>query len=67
MKTKPSLIKRLDRGEVEDKVRYVGGVNDNDEEENDWTAGGSIFTKLSLLAPSTTIYLHLIPRRSSRR
>ena len=61
MKTKPSLIKRLDRGEVEDKVRYVDGANDDDEEENDWTAGGSIFTKLSLLAANATIYLHLIP------
>ena len=53
-------------------VRYVEADHDDDEEEeeeeegNDWT-GGSIFTKLSLLAPSTTIYLHLIPRRSSRR
>ena len=50
-------------------VRYVEADHDDDEEEeeeegNDWT-GGSIFTKLSLLAPSTTIYLHLIPRHSS--
>ena len=55
-----------DRGEADDKVRYVDVDHDEDDEEegNDWT-GGSIFTKLSLLAPSTTIYLHLIPRHSS--
>ena len=60
---------RWDRGEVDDTVRYVDvdrNEDDDEEERNDWT-GGSIFTKLSLLAPSTTIYLHLIPRRSSRR
>ena len=43
-------------------VRYVEADHDEEEEEegNDWT-GGSIFTKLSLLAANATIYLHLIP------
>ena len=57
-----------DRGEAGDKVRYVDVDHDEDDEEegNDWT-GGSIFTKLSLLAPRTTIYLHLIPPLSAQR